>query len=413
MAIPLTRITLDGSLKLHDIGYDITSAGGVRVYVNNARLDKPVEYSVIGSTDELREAKGKIELVSAYQSGDVLVIIRDTEEARVTNFAKAARFEEKEIDNEFDNYLRLLEDALMYLTATPHFAPSLIGTVDGELPEGVPGAVIRLNDAGTGFDFIKVEDFPEFAELLAKAKQSEVNAAQSASEANDDAVLARKWAEGETPSGGAPADDNNAKYWSEQAKQATAGKIDKVGGDTGAARIPSGTEQQAPDTTGELLALIRHVKGEGFKGFDPELKEWGSLGGGLAKFEASTGTAKINTPTVVDMSDDTAKTLVVPAGWKEGYWFAVGLTGWTGNPSATVTIKPDSSYQWDGGVLNQGGSLVIGGNQVAFIQIVNGKLKLVQAIGEEQRVAQRASGSFTSADGKTITVDNGIITSIV
>ena len=292
MADPLVRYTLNGVDKVYDVGFSITSAKGTRAFINTTEIFAPLDFTISGSSDDLHQGKGRINLVSAYQQNDILISIRDTEEKRVTNFAKAARFEEKEIDAEFDNQLRLIEDALLYLTATPHFDPSQIGLINGQLPPGLPGAVIKLNDLGNGFDFVKIEDFPEFAAAVAAAKaeadraQGEADRAGTqadisttkAQESTASAELSRQWAEGTTASGNPPSDANNSKFWASEAARILIDKVDLILGNTGAMRVPVGTEAQKP--TDRDKALMRFTIGEGFQGFDPIEKVWGGIGGG-------------------------------------------------------------------------------------------------------------------------------------
>lgn len=422
----LIRYTMNGVDVTYDIGFDVTDSDGFSVYVNSQKLDKSLDFTVIGNLDQLRDGEGKVTLAAPYTAGDKLLIISSTIERRVTNFAQAARFEEKEIDNEFDNLLRLLEDAALYLTAAPYFAPENIGQVNGQLPPVIAGAVIRVNDAGDGFDFVKIEDFPLFEEAIEAARQEadrskneavrsglEADAAeQSAQEseqsnqnAASNAELSRKWAEGDTPSGSAPSDSNNSKYYAGQAAQSVAqipqliaNKIDKVGGDTGAARIPVGTEAQKPDTTSEQQALIRLSEELGWIGYNPITGEWTSLGGGLVKpktpalgaYPYTVGKGEF---VLVDVSDGVSKVVNVPTGWSAGDGFFIALTGWGGDPSVTAKIQTDAAQAWDHPEMSVGDSLVIGGNQAAALQVTNAsKLKVVQAMGEESGEGWPKSG---------------------
>lgn len=235
------RYVLDGVKKEHDISFDITSADGVSVYVQRQKKDRPTDFSVIGSLEDLRNGKGKIKLAKGYNSGDILLILSSTVERRVTNFAKAARFEEAEIDAEFNNLLRLLEDAALLLQSTPYFNPADIGVVNGQLPAIIPKGVLRVNDTGTEFELIELDNLPEFNAIIQAAesardaaKQSENNSAISESnaagsesvsiakarEAKASAELAKKWTTGDTPATGTPSDTNNAEYFAAKAEEA-------------------------------------------------------------------------------------------------------------------------------------------------------------------------------------------------
>lgn len=240
MANRFIRYVLDGVKKEHDISFDITNADGVSVYVQRQKKDKQLDFSVIGSLDELRSSQGKIKLTQAYNSGDVLLILSSTVEQRVTNFAQAARFEESQIDAEFNNLLRLLEDAALLLQATPYFNPADIGIVNGQLPAIIPKGVLRVNDAGTEFELIELDNLPEFNAIIQAAeaardaaKQSETNSASSESNAANSesassakagesaasAELSKKWAVGDTPTG-APSDTRNAESFAKKAELA-------------------------------------------------------------------------------------------------------------------------------------------------------------------------------------------------
>ncbi|AUR98597.1 coil containing protein [Vibrio phage 1.254.O._10N.286.45.C8] len=171
MSARLIRYTLDGIKLTHDISFGVTDGDGFDVYINRAKLDKGLDYDVSGSVDELRKGDGKITLKAAHAASDVLLILSDTLARRVTNFAKAARFEEAEIDNEFDNLLRLLEDAALNLQSTPYFSPPDIGLVNGELPPLIAGGVLRVNEHKNGFELVELDKVPEFQEALRKATE--------------------------------------------------------------------------------------------------------------------------------------------------------------------------------------------------------------------------------------------------
>lgn len=181
MSARLIRYTLDGIKLTHDISFGVTDADGFDVYINRNKLDKDLDYDVIGATEDLRDGNGKVALKAPHAASDVLLILSDTLARRVTNFAKATRFEESEIDNEFDNLLRLLEDATLYLTSTPYFNPVDIGLVDGQLPPVIAKGVLRVNEHKNGFELVELDKLPEFLEFV---RQCTEQADRSESEAD-------------------------------------------------------------------------------------------------------------------------------------------------------------------------------------------------------------------------------------
>ncbi|CAM0102067.1 hypothetical protein VPHPG9A1_0013 [Vibrio phage PG9A-1] len=189
MTARLIRYPLDGIKLTHDISFGVTDAEGFDVYINRAKLDKDLDYDVIGTVDELRDGRGKVTLKAPHAASDVLLILSDTLARRVTNFAKAARFEEAEIDNEFDNLLRLLEDATLYLTSTPYFNPVDIGLVDGQLPPVIAKGVLRVNEHKNGFELVELDKLPEFIEFVRQcteqADRAKAEADKSAASASD------------------------------------------------------------------------------------------------------------------------------------------------------------------------------------------------------------------------------------
>ncbi|CAH9011640.1 hypothetical protein VP434O481_P0014 [Vibrio phage 434O48-1] len=195
MSARFIRYTLDGVKLTHDIGFGVTDDDGFDVYVNRAKLDKGLDYDVIGSVEELREGDGKITLKTAHAASDVLLILSDTLARRVTNFAKAARFEEEEIDNEFDNLLRLLEDAALNLQSTPYFSPPDIGLVNGELPPLIAGGVLRVNEHKNGFELVELDKVPEFEEALRKATEQADRAGSEADKSAESASEAKNIAD--------------------------------------------------------------------------------------------------------------------------------------------------------------------------------------------------------------------------
>ncbi|CAH9011608.1 hypothetical protein VP448O511_P0013 [Vibrio phage 448O51-1] len=187
MSARFIRYTLDGVKLTHDIGFGVTDDDGFDVYVNRAKLDKGLDYDVIGSVEELREGGGKITLKTAHAASDVLLILSDTLARRVTNFAKAARFEEEEIDNEFDNLLRLLEDAALNLQSTPYFDPVDIGLVDGKLPPIIAEGILRVNALGNGFELIKLDEIDELQDLIKLASDEADRSKDEADRSKDEA----------------------------------------------------------------------------------------------------------------------------------------------------------------------------------------------------------------------------------
>ncbi|CAH9013164.1 hypothetical protein VP417E501_P0013 [Vibrio phage 417E50-1] len=188
MSARFIRYTLDGIKLTHDIGFGVTDGDGFDVYVNRTKLDKGIGYKVVGTDKQLRDGDGTITLTIPHAASDVLLILSDTLARRVTNFAKAARFEEAEIDNEFDNLLRLLEDAALNLQSTPYFDPADIGLVDGKLPPIIAEGILRVNANGNGFELIKLDEIDELQDLIKlasdEANRSKDEADRSKSEAD-------------------------------------------------------------------------------------------------------------------------------------------------------------------------------------------------------------------------------------
>ena len=192
MSARLIRYTLDGIKLTHDISFGVTDGDGFDVYVNRTKLDKDLDYKVVGTDEQLRGGDGVITLTIPHAASDVLLILSDTLARRVTNFAKAARFEEAEIDNEFDNLLRLLEDASLYLTSTPYFNPVDIGLVDGQLPPVIAGGVLRVNEHKNGFELVELDKVPEFQEALRKCTEQADMAAREATKAAESESKAKE-----------------------------------------------------------------------------------------------------------------------------------------------------------------------------------------------------------------------------
>ncbi|CAH9011484.1 conserved hypothetical protein [Vibrio phage 456E52-1] len=195
MSARLIRYTLDGIKLTHDISFGVTDGDGFDVYVNRTKLDKGIDYKVVGTDKQLRDGDGVITLTIPHAASDVLLILSDTLARRVTNFAKAARFEEAEIDSEFDNLLRLLEDASLYLTSTPYFNPIDIGLVDGQLPALIAGGVLRVNEHKNGFELVELDKVPEFLEVLRKCTEQADRSEGEANKSKDSADRARSIAD--------------------------------------------------------------------------------------------------------------------------------------------------------------------------------------------------------------------------
>ncbi|CAH9011559.1 hypothetical protein VP131E341_P0013 [Vibrio phage 131E34-1] len=187
MSARFIRYTLDGVKLTHDIGFGVTDGDGFDVYVNRAKMDKGIDYKVVGTDKQLRDGDGVIALTIPHAASDVLLILSDTLARRVTNFAKAARFEEEEIDNEFDNLLRLLEDAALNLQSTPYFDPVDIGLVDGKLPPIIAEGILRVNADGNGFELIKLDEIDELQDLIKLASDEADRSKDEADRSKDEA----------------------------------------------------------------------------------------------------------------------------------------------------------------------------------------------------------------------------------
>ncbi|CAH9011784.1 putative tail spike 1 [Vibrio phage 284E43-1] len=255
MSARFIRYTLDGIKLTHDIGFGVTDDDGFDVYVNRTKLDKGLDYDVIGSVDELRKGNGKITLKAAHAASDVLLILSDTLARRVTNFAKAARFEEAEIDNEFDNLLRLLEDAALNLQSTPYFDPADIGLVDGKLPPIIAGGVLRINANGNGFELILLDELPELQEIIREATEQ---ADRSESEANRSESEAEK-SESEANRSGSEAD--RAQGIADALGIAPSGDYKGLWPDSGGAAEEGDTWQTQTDgsPTGRYFAALKNT----------------------------------------------------------------------------------------------------------------------------------------------------------
>lgn len=107
-----------------------------------------------------------------------------------------------------------------------------------------------------------------------------------------------------------------------------------------------------------------------------------TVGGGstMAEFTPYTAdvlTAKPSKAYTVDISDDISKSVNLPAlGLHD--WVVVACYKATGSEGVTVTIKPQADAAWSYSNLNDGAHLVIYGNQVVYIQNVNGLLTVTQ-----------------------------------
>ncbi|BAV81106.1 hypothetical protein [Vibrio phage CKB-S2] len=173
------RYTTAANKTEYDISFDVTDDKGLEVWLDRNELSEGLDYRIIGSIAELRAGTGKIQLTSQPAVAKSLVIISNTEEKRVTNFAQAARFEEAEIDAEFNNFLRMLEDAILSLQSTPYFHPADIGIVNGRLPRIEPNGVIQVNAAGDGFEIVDLSKVPSFTDLVKRAEDAAQAAEQS------------------------------------------------------------------------------------------------------------------------------------------------------------------------------------------------------------------------------------------
>lgn len=166
-------ITTTQSTSVVDIPFAFYGEHDIDVYVGDNLTPKVlgVDYTVIGAPTETVQARGSIRFTVEVPTNTRIFIIRNTDEVRLTDFEKAAYFEEKLLDSEFNNILRMVQDSKMYLTTAAHIHPMDIGKIDTQLPTAFANGIISVNPENSKLIFIDMKDHPDFVEMFATLRK--------------------------------------------------------------------------------------------------------------------------------------------------------------------------------------------------------------------------------------------------
>ncbi len=170
MSAPVLHLIGDGVTTNFPVTFPFYNESDLEVYGGLDSKTLNVHYTITGAPVDSVKSLGVVSFYTAPALNEKLTIVRNTTETRLTDFNAAAYFEEKLLDGEFDNYLRMLEDTKQIVKAAPHFSPQDYATVDGLLPPAIPHGVLQVNAAGDGFDYVLMGNLPEFADAVRRAE---------------------------------------------------------------------------------------------------------------------------------------------------------------------------------------------------------------------------------------------------
>lgn len=166
-------ITTTQNTSVVDIPFAFYGEHDIDVYVGDNLTPKVlgVDYTVIGAPTETVQARGSIRFTVEVPAHTRIFIIRNTDEVRLTDFEKAAYFEEKLLDSEFNNILRMVQDSKMYLTTAAHIHPMDIGKIDTQLPTAFANGIISVDPENSKLIFVDLKDHPDFVEMFATLRK--------------------------------------------------------------------------------------------------------------------------------------------------------------------------------------------------------------------------------------------------
>ncbi len=170
MSAPVLHLIGDGVTTNFPVTFPFYNESDLEVYGGLDSKTLNVHYTITGAPVDSVKSLGVVSFYTAPALNEKLTIVRNTTETRLTDFNAAAYFEEKLLDGEFDNYLRMLEDTKQLVKAAPHFSPQDYGSVDGVLPPAIPHGILQVNAAGDGFDYVLMGDLPEFVDAVRRAE---------------------------------------------------------------------------------------------------------------------------------------------------------------------------------------------------------------------------------------------------
>ncbi len=209
-------VVTDITQKTYEIGFPVTNDESFEVFIDNTLLELDLDYSVTGN---LIDGSGSIVINTALLTNNILTMVGDSDNKRVTDFEQQARFSSKLLDQEFDNAFRSMRDVYTQTQFSIKLYPSDYGVFNTELPAISPNKVLMVNADATGFlmsDLIQdtgVGAYVQRAETAAtNAELSETNALNYMNQAKTSETNAKE-------------SETNAEYYQGQAEVSAAGAV--------------------------------------------------------------------------------------------------------------------------------------------------------------------------------------------
>lgn len=230
----------------------------------------------------------------------------------------------------------------------------------GVVPDAVLADLIAIqNDIASKHSDVQTwhSDVEQWQQEVANDKQTTLDAKDTAVSARDETVLARNTVVALYlgPKNTAPTTDNDGNplinganyynttdgktyvWWNglwEVTNLSTTTTVAKTG-TAGAAIMPTGTEDDRPDTTDVTYILMRGRSDTGeVEAYNPVTDEWGAVGGGGIPVyidKTSDFTAAKKKAYTVPMTDDVNKTVTIDSNFIADDWLSVSFMQWGTN----------------------------------------------------------------------------------
>ncbi len=168
---PVLRYTGNGSLKDYDITFSFATNEDLKIYVADSLLSEGTHYSLKGTDSDYNDGLGIVSFTVAPTDGAEIVILRETEIKRLTDFAKAARFTPDLFDSEFDQTRRIEQENRIILKNSLHAPIKETGKFNGEIQNFTPNGVIQVNSSGNGFQTLQLEQTQAYTDMEAKLNE--------------------------------------------------------------------------------------------------------------------------------------------------------------------------------------------------------------------------------------------------
>lgn len=174
----------DGEINEFEFSFKILMPSQIIVLVNN---EPCANYAL-----EIFENGGRVSIYQTLNPADEIILMRNTEVLRLADFQDGGIIKAKNINDEFDNFLHILEEFKNRLECSPYFDFSQMKNLKTKLPNPAAGHFLMWNKDGTAIvnsDAVVAQNLSDMADFLNQNKEYLDKACAIATSDNTKGVL--------------------------------------------------------------------------------------------------------------------------------------------------------------------------------------------------------------------------------